>query len=141
MSQSPVRLKNAESDNFSPGGGVTGVNNTLVSAKVQNLGFAKDVALHYAQPDGTWVEKPLGFQRTFGNYDLFAMTDGTFVMNQFVIRYSVGGQTFWDNNGGSNYFVSETQPKYGEWQRRVEHGLGAARHRGWRRICLHYVVG
>ncbi len=48
MGQQSVRLKYAESDNFSPGGGITGVNNTQTSAKVKNLGFAKDVALHYS---------------------------------------------------------------------------------------------
>ena len=59
MGQQPVRLKYIESDNFSPGGGVTGVNNTKLTAKVKNLAFAKDVALHYAQSDGTWTEKAL----------------------------------------------------------------------------------
>ena len=52
MVENPVRLKYVESDNFSPGGGVTGVNNTKVTAKVKNIAFAKDVAIHYAQPDG-----------------------------------------------------------------------------------------
>jgi len=110
MSTSPVTLKYAESDNFAPGGGVTGVNNTLVAAKVQNLAFAKDVALHYAQPDGTWAEKPLDWRADFGNYDLFQLKDSSFVTNQFVVRYTVDGQTFWDNNHGANYSISETQP-------------------------------
>ena len=110
MSASPVTLKYAESDNFSPGGGVTGVNNTLVTAKVRNLAFAKDVALHYAQPDGTLADKPLGWRADFGNYDLFQLSDSNFVTSQFVVRYTVDGQTFWDNNNGANYSVSESQP-------------------------------
>jgi carbohydrate/starch-binding protein with CBM21 domain len=110
MAQQPVRLKYAESDNFSPGGGLTGVNNTKVTAKVKNIAFAKDVALHYARSDGTWVESPLSWQANFGAYDLFARTDNTFVTTQFVIRYSVDGQTFWDNNGGANYQIDEIRP-------------------------------
>ncbi|MBI3795521.1 MAG: hypothetical protein HY268_00925 [Deltaproteobacteria bacterium] len=110
MTQPPVRLKYVESDNFSPGGGVTGVNNTKITAKVKNLAFAKDVALHYAQSDGTWTEKALRWQKNFGAYDVFALSDNTFVMTQFVIRYSVEGQTFWDNNDEANYHIDEIRP-------------------------------
>lgn len=110
MGQQSVRLKYAESDNFSPGGGITGVNNTQTSAKVKNLGFAKDVALHYAQADGSWVEKALAWKKTFGDYDIFARSDNTFVTSQFVLRYTVAGQTFWDNNDGGNYHVNDIRP-------------------------------
>ena len=110
MGQQPVKLKYAESDNFSPGGGVTGVNNTQITAKAQNLAFAKDLALHYAQPNGTWVEQPLTWQKNFGPYDVFARSDNTFVMTQFVLRYTVDGQTFWDNNDGGNYHIDEIRP-------------------------------
>ena len=110
MPQSPIRLKYVESDSFSPGGGVTGVKNTHVTAKVQDLAFAKDVALHYAQSDGTWAETSLGFQNHFGDYELYQLADSTVVINQFVLRYTVAGQTYWDNNNGANYAVSETQP-------------------------------
>lgn len=108
MGQQPVRLKYAESDSFSPGGGITGVNNTQMTAKVKNIAFAKDVAVHYAQPDGTWVERALIWQKNFGAYDAFSRSDNTFVTTQFVIRYSVDGQTFWDNNFGQDYTLSKT---------------------------------
>jgi Carbohydrate/starch-binding module (family 21) len=110
MGRQAIRLKYAESDNSSPGGGVTGVNNTKIAAKVKNIAFAKDVALHYAQSDGTWVEKVLNWQKNFGAYDIFARSDNTFVTTQFVIRYSVDGQTFWDNNDGANYHIDEVRP-------------------------------
>jgi hypothetical protein len=110
MGQQPIRLKYAESDNFSPGGGLTGVNNTQTAAKVQNLAFAKDVALHYTQPDGTWVERALTWQKNFGAYDIFGRSDNAFVTTQFVIRYTVNGQTFWDNNDGGNYHIDELRP-------------------------------
>jgi hypothetical protein len=110
MGQQPIRLKYAESDNFSPGGGFTGVNNTQMTAKVQNLAFAKDVALHYVQADGTWVERALAWQKNFGPYDLFGRSDNTVVITQFVLRCSVAGQTFWDNNDGINYHVDGIRP-------------------------------
>jgi hypothetical protein len=110
MGQQPIRLKYAESDNFSPGGGLTGVNNTQIAAKVQNLAFAKDVALHYTQPDGTWVERALNWQKNFGAYDVFGRSDNTFVTTQFVLRYTANGETFWDNNDGGNYHIDEIRP-------------------------------
>jgi hypothetical protein len=108
--ENPVRLKYAESDNFSPGGGLTGVNNTKVTAKVKNIAFAKDVAIHYAQPDGAWAQRPLSWQKNFTGYDLFIRTDNTFSTTEFVIRYTVSGHTFWDNNGGANYHVNSARP-------------------------------
>lgn len=110
MGQQPVRLKYVESDNFSPGGGVTGVNNTQITVKVKNIAFAKDVALHYLQSDGTWVERALTRQKSFDGYDVFALSDNTFIITQFVIRYTVDGQTFWDNNDGANYDIDEIRP-------------------------------
>ena len=71
MAENPVRLKDIETDNFSPGGGVTGVNNTKITAKVKNIAFAKDVAIHYAQADRTWSERALSWQKTFTGYHLF----------------------------------------------------------------------
>ncbi len=93
-----------------PGGGVTGVNNTKITAKVKNIAFAKDVAIHYAQADGTWSERTLSWQKNFTGYDLFSRTDNTFSTTEFVIRYTVSGQTFWDNNGGANYHVDSARP-------------------------------
>src|ERR1044071_3344939 len=105
MNGQPVRLKYGESETFSPGGGLTGVNVTKMIAKVKNIGFAKDVALVYKQSDGSWAEKPLAWQKNFGNYDIFARGDNTFATTEFAIRFSIAGQTFWDNNNGGNYHV------------------------------------
>jgi hypothetical protein len=110
VAEQPVRLKYAESDSFSPGGGIPPVNNTKISAKVKNIAVIKDVAIHYAQPNGTWFERPLMWQDTFTSYDLFSRNDNTFTTTEFVIRYTVNNQTFWDNNGGTNYHVDSVRP-------------------------------
>jgi hypothetical protein len=109
MSEQPVRLKYGLSETFSPGGGVS-VTNTEISAKVKNIAFQKDAAIHYAQSDGTWTEKPLIWKKNFGDYDLFSRADDTFATSQFVIRYSVPGETFWDNNDGLNYRLDDNYP-------------------------------
>ena len=96
-----VRLKLARREGFA-GGGFSG-SFTPLSAKVQNLAFAKDVSVHYT-PDGTtWKDVALSYSPPhFGDYDLFAGTVNDQV-SQFVVRYAVAGQVFYDNNAGQNY--------------------------------------
>ena len=106
----PIRLKYGVSENFSPGGGLTGVNSTSFTAKVKNIDFAKDVAVRYALPDGSWDERPLSWQKTFNDYDLFARSDNAFSTTEFALRYAVSGQIFWDNNDGVNYHVDSGRP-------------------------------
>ncbi len=96
-----VKLKLGQRE-FDSGGGFT-VTFAPISVKVQNLAFAKDVAVHYTPDNAIWKDTPLAFVApSFGNYDLFSGTVGEQV-ERFVIRYSVNGQTFYDNNGGWNY--------------------------------------
>lgn len=95
-----VRLKMTRRGFFS-GGGFSGTF-TPVSAKVRNIALEKQVAAYYT-PDGTtWKETPLSFSSHFGDYDTFDGTVNEQVV-RFVIRYSVAGQTFYDNNFGSDY--------------------------------------
>jgi Carbohydrate/starch-binding module (family 21) len=56
------------------------------------------------------AEKPLTWQRNFAAYDIFTRNANTFVITDFVIRYSVDGQTFWDNNDGPNYRIDGGRP-------------------------------
>jgi Carbohydrate/starch-binding module (family 21) len=105
-----VRLKYGESETFSPGGGVTGVEITKANVKVANIAFQKDVALHYQKADGSWAERSLTFQNNFGDYDLFTANFNDLVTTQFVIRYSANGRTFWDNNNSANYQIDSGRP-------------------------------
>jgi carbohydrate/starch-binding protein with CBM21 domain len=95
-----VRLKLARREFFS-GGGFSGSFAPL-AAKVKNLAFEKQVSVLYTPDGATWKEAPLAFSAHFGDYDLFEGTVNEQV-TQFVIRYSVAGQTFFDNNAGQNY--------------------------------------
>jgi hypothetical protein len=110
MAELPIRLKYCESDTFSPGGGVTGVQNTVLSARVRNIAFEKDVAVRYKDLSGAWTERPLAWQQNFGAHDLFAAADHSFATTEFALRYAVADQEFWDNDGGANYRVDEIRP-------------------------------
>lgn len=99
----PVRLKYATSQAFTVGGVSDAYMYT--KAKVSNIGFAKDVQIHFRTPSGTWIEQPLIWIANFGDYDLFLLNHGTHTA-EFVIRYSVNGVTFWDNNQNVNYHLN-----------------------------------
>ncbi len=105
-----VRLKYGQSVSFSPGGGITGVEDSHFEVKVKNVAFEKDVAIRFALSDGVFTEKAMSFQDHFGDYELYSLSDNGFVTNQFVVRYTVAGQTFFDNNGGSDYRVDGSRP-------------------------------
>ncbi|HKG98520.1 MAG TPA: hypothetical protein VKA97_11920 [Pyrinomonadaceae bacterium] len=99
MNGLPVRLKIASVGGFS-GGGFTG-QFTNATVRVKNIAFIKEVTLHYKN-NGAWMDESLAWKAQFGNYDLFSVTKSELI-EEFVIRYSTAGQTFWDNNGGWNY--------------------------------------
>ena len=95
-----VRLKLARREGFS-GGGFSG-SFTPLSVKVKNLAFTKDVAVHYTPNGTTWKDVSLSFAAWYGDYDIFSGTVNEQV-SQFVIRYAVGGEVFYDNNAWQNY--------------------------------------
>jgi hypothetical protein len=99
MNGTAVRLKIASFSGFA-GGGFEGQSSNI-TAKVQNIALSKDVALHYNDL-GIWTEAALSWNAHFGDYDLFSISKPALV-EEFVLRYSVGGQTFWDNNNFKNY--------------------------------------
>jgi hypothetical protein len=100
-----VRLKLGRREFFS-GGGFSG-SFAPISVKVKNIAFNKDVVVHYTPDDSTWKDLPLAFSSHFGDYDIFSGTVNEQV-TQFVIRYSTGGGTFYDNNAGQNYRFAST---------------------------------
>src|ERR1700730_6628053 len=99
MNGSPVRLQIAAFGGFA-GGGFEGEFSNI-TVRVQNIGFNKDVAFHY-EDSGIWTEVPLSWKANFGDYDVFFVNEPKLV-EEFVLRYSIGGITFWDNDEGQNY--------------------------------------
>jgi len=88
--------------------------------EVANLSPTKQVIVHHKMTDGTWKDFPLSYVKQgennaeiWGwdiNYGVGTPAAANFATaafdDQFVIKYIVNGQTFWDNNGNKNYNIS-----------------------------------
>lgn len=76
--------------------------------EVTNLSPTKQVKVVYTTGNGIWQEQSASYVTSVGggyeawNFDIDAPLNTTF---EFAIKYEVNGQTYWDNNNGSNYKV------------------------------------
>jgi len=84
---------------------------------VQNLAYQKNVVVHYSLNGGTWKDLEASYSDSVGGNQeewTFSVTLGTAPVGQdidpldveFAIKYTVNGQTYWDNNNGQNYVIS-----------------------------------
>ncbi len=75
--------------------------------KVKNLAFDKQVFIHHATYNGNWVDIPLSFKQSISEDEEVWVgevePDTEIYSDEFVVKYVVDGQTYWDNNNGSNY--------------------------------------
>lgn len=83
-----------------------GVENILI--QVKNVAYAKEVYVHRSTADGPWVDVPARYVRQADStYELWEVDETDFagypVTEQFVLKYVVNGQTYWDNNNNANY--------------------------------------
>jgi hypothetical protein len=99
----PVRLKYATSQAFAVGG--VSEEYTFAKITVQNLAFEKSVVMHRRSYDGTWSDTDLDWLANYGDHDLFRTKPAPPYTEEFVIKYGVNGETFWDNNKGANFHV------------------------------------
>jgi len=88
--------------------------------EVANLAYNKQVFVYHKMSDGTWKEFPLAYMKQADNnaevwgwelnYGVGTPAAQTFAAvgfsDEFVLKYIVNGQTFWDNNNGKNYNIS-----------------------------------
>jgi hypothetical protein len=99
----PVRLEYATAQEWSEGGASDEY--SYVRVKVRNLSPVKDVRLHYLAGSG-WRDADLEWEDSKSPaFDVFAAARAPYA-NEFAISYSVGGATYWDNNGAQNYQVA-----------------------------------
>lgn len=77
--------------------------------QIRNTQYNKQVFVHHSLSDGSWIDIPAHYERA-GNsdYELWHADQYDFGFSrqygrQFVLKYIVGGQTYWDNNNGANY--------------------------------------
>ncbi|WP_236343712.1 Ig-like domain-containing protein [Paenibacillus plantiphilus] len=77
--------------------------------EVNNIGYQKEVYVHYTTGNGQWSDIPASYGgKTEGNlegWSFKAAVADTGNPIQFAIKYIVNGQTYWDNNGNQNYRI------------------------------------
>ncbi|MCK5884326.1 MAG: hypothetical protein KAG61_11605 [Bacteriovoracaceae bacterium] len=78
-----------------------------VRIKVRNVDFHKSVTIYYSQNGGPWSELPASYIRQLSHgYEEWAVETNFGASGhsiEFAVKYSVGGQIYWDNNYYKNY--------------------------------------
>lgn len=78
---------------------------------VQNLAYEKQVAIHMKDASGAWFDLPASYagpaETGFEVWKISHAFPTTEPLRdlEFVAKYTVNGQTYWDNNNGQNYFL------------------------------------
>lgn len=82
--------------------------------EVNNIGYQKEVYVHYTTGNGQWSDIPASYGgKTEGNlegWSFKAVVADTNNPIQFAIKYIVNGQTYWDNNNNQNYQIGGSAP-------------------------------
>lgn len=99
-------------------------------AEVANIAYQKQVFVHHKMADGTWADLPLRYHQaadagteiwkldtSYGGYYNTYITANQDFGNEFVLKYIVNGETYWDNNKGQNYKVNNPYSSDGAWLR------------------------
>lgn len=78
----------------------------FINTKVKNIDYEKAVTFHYRDSNSTtWQEHPARFNKIINSeeeiWSDILKFKGEYV--EYAIKYEVGGNTYWDNNGGKNY--------------------------------------
>ncbi len=81
---------------------------------VKNTAMNKTVTIHYVGSDAQWHDAAATYiapSYVYGNYERWGFTITTPVYKyppqnfyRFAIKYVVSGATYWDNNGGADYY-------------------------------------
>ncbi len=87
---------------------------------VKNLAYDKKVTVHFMYNDTDWSDVSAHYYKTLPNgYEIWKYDTPytTRVKYQycgdnyckFAIKYEVNGNTYWDNNNGNNYYLSQSK--------------------------------
>jgi len=94
-----------------------------IEAVVENLAYDKKVQLMYRSEDGGWTAEDLSYSGSLGDdLETWALSinrningpysDGPALDLEFVLRYEVAGEIYWDNNLTGNYFITAGSGEY-----------------------------
>ncbi|MHA7055928.1 hypothetical protein ACWGOQ_0001815 [Aquimarina sp. M1] len=91
------------------------VYNHKFTVEVVNLAYDKNVSIYHEKRDGSWDEIALSYHTTIdsqtelwtGGYSQAGYSITQEYDDEFVIKYVVNGNTYWDNNAGANYRIEQ----------------------------------
>lgn len=83
--------------------------------RVKNIAYQKQVFVHHKLTNGTWTNLQAEYRGPAGNgWETWELGFNSvynplmgMIADEFVIGYTVSGQTYWDNNGGQNYRLAK----------------------------------
>ncbi len=86
----------------------------VIDVLVENIAYEKNIIAFVEEAPGTWVERQAVYRSSVGNnlelwrvdYDL---PENTLADLRFALRYDVAGQSYWDNNGGYDYYLDQDE--------------------------------
>lgn len=77
------------------------------TVKVKNIAYEKEVIVHHLTVNGNWIDIPLSYQQSItDDYEIWegeVEPSNQLYGEEFAIKYSTNGNTYWDNNEGNNY--------------------------------------
>ncbi|WP_054740210.1 hypothetical protein [Cellulosilyticum ruminicola] len=78
----------------------------FINTKVKNIDYEKEVIFHYRDSNSNeWKRHAAKFKKMINDeeeiWSDILKFKGEYV--EYAIQYEVGGNTYWDNNGGKNY--------------------------------------
>lgn len=80
--------------------------------KIKNIAYEKNVYIHFRMlGSNEWVDVKCRYSHSLNNgYEVWygdpMWYSPYYTGIQFAIRYEVNGQTYWDNNNGTDYYVT-----------------------------------
>ncbi|XXF79710.1 carbohydrate-binding protein [Myxococcaceae bacterium GXIMD 01537] len=84
---------------------------TSFTLVVQNIAYEKQVAIHMRDVSGQWIDLPASYVGPAEDGFEVWKVQHQFPTSvptrdlEFVAKYTVNGQTYWDNNNSQNYFL------------------------------------
>lgn len=78
--------------------------------RVKNAAYDKTVMVHHQLTNGQWTNLAARFVREAGDgFEIweagYSSMNTTLLTDRFVVFCTVNGQTWWDNNGGADFFL------------------------------------
>lgn len=82
--------------------------------KVANIAPEKSVSVYHERLDGQWVEIPMEYSYSIdAQSEIWTLqyqhTGEKIYSDEFVIKYDVAGNTYWDDNNGEDYWLDQNE--------------------------------